>query len=266
MTPHTTVSSILRAEQALGMQLCHKETLDYGIAYTCERFSRLPDFSQFREVVIEDPADVSRAFKQAEQWFSDRGLICRRWTPADGAESTVSSEFLEGNGFRRSALTAFVLPQWPELETPEHVRILPARAMRSAIQRTVNETASKEIQNAGLVDLWAEAQVERLNDPSYDASVALIDQEPAGWYALHQVGDIGRIVAVEVSPRFAEQGVEAAMLAHCLALAHRLMPRIVCASVLEGDDRRRRWLQQAGFVADGEIVQFERVDPPDQTT
>jgi hypothetical protein len=57
------------------------------------------------------------------------------------------------------------------------------------------------------------------------------------------------------------QGVEQALLSHVLALAKRLTMRNVLTQIDETDRAGRRFLQEAGFVCDGEIVEFER-DPP----
>ena len=50
----STVGSLLRTTQALCGQLCEKETLTHGIAYTCARYPNLSEVNQFREVVVED--------------------------------------------------------------------------------------------------------------------------------------------------------------------------------------------------------------------
>jgi len=262
MMQHTTVASILRAEQAYGLQLCEKETLDYGIVYTRDRFHDLPEFCQFREVVIENPSDLEKAFERTEQWFRERGIVCLRWVPADGAGSAELTDFLTQKGFRRSVWIALVLPDWPDLQPPEDVRVLPARAMRAAFRQAVVGMLPEDQRESSLAELTVEAFEDRLDDPSYDACVALAENRPAGWYALHQVGDIARIATISVLPGHEDQRVEVAMLHHGLTLAHRLVPRVVCATVDENDVWRRGWLERAGFVPDGEITHFDRITSP----
>ena len=75
------------------------------------------------------------------------------------------------------------------------------------------------------------------------------------------VGDIGRIVDVAVLPEWRGQGVGTSVMRHILALAQRLMPRIVCLDVDAGDEASGALLKRCGFVTDGELVEFDRSIP-----
>ena len=255
----TTVRSLLRSTQAYCSELCEKETLEYGIAYYCRRFAALPEANQFREVLIDDRSRIQEAFEQAEAWFQRRGLFCHRWAPVEGRATTELSDFLTQQGFmvRRSA--AMALARWVEQDTPEQVRILPARAMREAYRGTFIHAHAPG--SPATRELLAEASLERLDDPQLDMVVTLWDKQPVGRCGLYQVGDIARVMSLSVLPAFAGRGVEQALLAHVLALARRLTMRHIFVQVDETDAPRRILLEEAGFVADGEIVEFERDRP-----
>ncbi len=255
----TTVGSLLRSTQPYCSELCEKETLDYGIAYYCRRFATLVEANQFREVLIDDPARIREAFEQAEAWFRQRGLFCHRWAPAAGQATTELTDFLTQRGFMVRRSTAMALARWVGQGTPEQVRILPARAMREAYRGTFIHAEAPG--SPATRKLLAEASLERLDDPQLDMVVALWDKQPVGRCGLYQVGDIARVMSVSVIPAFAGRGVEQALLAHVLALAKRLTLRHIFAQVDETDASTRILLEEAGFVADGEIVEFER-DPP----
>jgi N-acetylglutamate synthase-like GNAT family acetyltransferase len=255
----TTRGWILRSEQAYCLQLCEKETLEYGIAYYSDRFGDHPDVNQFREVLIEDDAKVDEAVEQAEQWFRGRGLTCRRWATAECQDPMKLASSLEARGFRARSSTAMVLTQWVDLQAPASVRVLPARAMRAAFRQTFS---GHELVNAGVRLVQVEgAAEERLNDAPYEMFVALIDRRPAGRCALYQVGDIARVMDFAVLPTFSDAGVGNALLASVLALAKRLTMRSVCALVNLRDASTFELLQRAGFVADGELVEFTRGGP-----
>lgn len=256
MTERSAVGAVLRAEQAYGLQICEKETLDYGIAYYSERFVKLPEGCQFREVLIEDAATIGSAFDQAEQWFAERGMTCLRWVPADGMPTAELTDFLTERGFQKTEFIAMVLTGWPKLVAPADVRVLPARAMRAAFRRAVADSLPPDWQ--GPTELLSEACEERLDDAPFDAFVAMIENEPAGWSALHQVGDIGRLTPIAVSRAYKERRVETALLAHGLALAKRLMLQMVCATVAESDTDEISSLERAGFVPDGRFMQYDR--------
>lgn len=257
MVERTTVGALLRSAQAFCGQLCEKETLDFGIAYYCPRFPALPEVNQFREVLIDDPRHVSAAFEQAESWFVSRGLRCRRWAPAGGKAVPELRSFLEDRGFRPRTWTAMVLSRWTEGTVAEGLRLVPARAVRAAFHETfLRSDRGTPAEREAL----AEAYSERLDDPSMDMFVALVGGEPAGRAALHQVGDIGRILDLTTLPAFAGRGVEEALLCHVLALGKRLMMKLVCTQVEHDNAPRRRLLESAGFVPDGEIIEFDRAD------
>ena len=111
----TTVGSILRSTQAYCIQLCDKETLDFGIVYHNERYASLPDINQFREVLIEDPENIPNAYQEAEQWFQKHQFTCHRWAPADGKASDELTSYLSERGFTLRTFTAMALTKWPDL-------------------------------------------------------------------------------------------------------------------------------------------------------
>lgn len=255
----STVGSLLRASQAFCLQLCEKETLDYGIAYYSMRFAGLPDANQYREVIASDRASAASAFDEAQRWFESRGLTWYRWAPADGAAPDELIDFLSDRGFKLRRYAAMVIRTWAEFETPGDVRVLPARAMRGALRETLGEASRRPRGRAATA--LADAYEERMDDPPFDVFVAMIGKEPAGRCALYQVGDIARIMDLNVLPAFADRGVDAALTAHVLALAKRLAMRNICLQVEADDSARREWFAKAGFVEDGDLVEFERPVP-----
>jgi GNAT superfamily N-acetyltransferase len=255
----TTVGSLLRSTQAHCSELCEKETLDYGIAYFNRRFAALPEANQFREVLIEDRSRIQEAFEQAEGWFRERGLFCHCWAPAEGRATDELHAFLTQQGFKARSYQAMALARWVNLEVPPQARILPARAMRAAYRETF--VHSDAPQSPAMRELLAESALERLDDPQLDMVVAMWGTQPVGRGGLYQVGDIARVMSLSVIPAFVARGVEQALLAHVLALAKRLTLPNVLVQIEEADNAARTLLESAGFVEDGEIVEFER-DPP----
>lgn len=254
MIERSTVGSLLRAEQAHCAQLCRKETLDFGIAYTCDRFPRLPEVNQFREVVIDDPARIPFAFDQSRQHFEECGVTCFRWSPAGGAASAELDEFLLANGFRRRTQKALLAVRWVEHHSDPGVRVLPARAMRTALRATF--VASNDCPDPHMA---ADAAGERMDDPRYELFVAMVEGRPAGRCAFHEVGDIARIMDLNVLPEFRGRSVERALLAQVLTQARRLAMRNICATVDVDDDHRGTQFLEAGFARDGTIVEYERL-------
>ncbi len=253
----TTVGSILRITQAYCLQLCEKETLDFGIVYYNASFDSLPDVNQFREVLIQDVSNIPRAIEQAQKWFSEHNLTCHRWVPADGQETRELTTHLTALGFERKQFVAMALASWGKDETNGHkdVRILPARAMRSAYRETLSSSYAQY--DGKLKDLAIEAAETRLDDPQYDMFVATVNQKPAGRCALYQVGDIARVMDVFVDPAFADFCVHDALLAHVLAMAKRLTMQHVYV-LIEENATLQTWYEKLGFVTDGKIIEYQR--------
>ncbi len=255
---HSTTGSILRATQAFCGQLCEKKTLEYGIAYYSDRFAALPEANQVREVMVEDPDKLPDAFAETEAWFRGQGLVCLRWAPADGHATPQFSAFLQRRNFRKRTFAAMRLTRWPEVQKAGAVRILPARAVRKALRQTFIQAASTV--SLTMREALADACEERLDDPQFDLFVALLEGQAAGRCALFQVGDIARVMAHEILPGFDESAVDRALLNHVLGLAKRLGMHSIVAQVDNVDAAQLAKFEQAGFVVDGSIIEFEPED------
>lgn len=256
----TTAGSLLRSTQAFAQQICDKETLDHGIVFSSARFARLSEANQFREVSVALPRDVVRAYEQAEQCFSAKGLRCLRWASTEGSGDIGSAEFLEDRGFREQRFDTMMLTQWRDLVAPPpQVRIIHARAVRQAYRETFLLGERADVRGHGEPgELMAEAYADRLDDPSFDAFVVLADGIPAGRATLYQVGDIARVMDVRVVIDDAASIMLEALLRHTLGLARRLAMRTVVAQVPREDVRLRTTMEQAGFSRDGELVEYQR--------
>lgn len=149
------------------------------------------------------------------------------------------------------------LANWPDVERATGVRVLHARAMRSALRATFVEAESPD--SPAQRELSAGACEERLNDPQFDMFVATVDGNPAGRCALFQVGDIARVMDLSVLAPFADRGVDATLVLHVLSLAKRLAMRNICVQVDEASERKPAWFERFGFRADGTIEEFDRI-------
>ncbi len=260
----STVMRLLRCQQALCGQICDKQTLDFGIAFTNPRYAQLPEANQFREVLVEDTERFSEAFEQEEQWFHDQGLFCHRWVPSFGQSVTALEAFLAPHGFRGRRVSAWVLTKWVALQTRRAVRIVHARALRDVFRSTFLDVDAPD--TPGLRQSRADVGAERLDDPNYDSFVALMDGKPVGRGTLFQVGDIALITDLAVVGRHSGHHVEQVLLAHLLALAKRLAVPHICA-MLKSDERTwSTMFESAGLVRDGEFVEFVRDAKPPIST
>lgn len=238
----TAVSAYLRTTQAWCLQLCEKETLDHGIAYVSPRHAILPEACHLREVVIEDETTIAPAIELTEQWFRERKLRCLRWAAVETQPLAPLQSMLEANGFQAKKYSVLALSRWNVPAVSGDIRILPARAMRSAFLSTFAVPAE------------ANAFTERLDDPHLDMFVAVGPTGSIGRCGLFQVGDIARVIEPVVSNPAAEN----ALIAAALTLAKRLAYKTV---LIQGDSDNHAALSRYagyGFSPAGEFVEFDR--------
>ncbi len=251
----STIGSLLRSTQAYCSQLCEKHTLDSGIAFYNERFASLPEVNQFREVVLADGTSATEAFEEAKEWFDAHGLTCHRWAPALDTPVDPLRDFLASHEFQARPLTAMVLTDWVSIDVDPSLRVLPARAMRPVYKQSFLNFASNHYQ--GPSDVLATAQNDRLDDSQLDMFVVVSQQKAVARGGLYQVGDFGRVIDLCVAECERQDSIAHTLLAHILALAKRLTLRSVIVQVDRDDATRRRWFEHAGFVVDGEFIEFE---------
>jgi len=241
MIERSTVGSLLRCTQSFCQQICDKDTLQYGIAFSSPRFPLLSEANQFREVTVESREQILAAMDEGLQWFAARNLSCQIVAPAIGQSVADFELLLTPHGFTSRHFTALRLTRWTDLPAPANVRVLPARAMRAVTAESyLQDTEIPPIQRASA----AEAFAERLDDAALDAFVALVEGKVAGRCALYQVGDLARVMDLVVLGPFHEMDVEAALL----------------TQVDANRADRLAWLVKAGFEEDGDIIEFLRGD------
>ena len=257
---HTTLGSVFRSNQAYALQISQAESLEWGIAYTSPAFPALPDANQVREVTVADERKLPDAYAEVEAYFASRGLQCHRWVPAADQPYETLGQFLWERGYRRRDLAACVLAHWPQLAVPAGLRILPGRPMRAPLRSTFVDPDSGL--PADYQQQWADCGLERLDEASYEAYVAIRGEEAVGRCALFQVGDIGRVIDLYVPVRYRRQGVATALVGHVLAVAKRLLMRTICSEVYADHEGAVRCVEKAGFVRDGKMVEFLHPDAP----
>lgn len=254
----STVASILRTSQAYCAQLCEKQTLEFGIVYACDRYPTSPEANQYREIIADNEADLERAWSEAGKCFAEQAAHGCTWATAVGVPPVPMATFLTARGFQERKYTAMRLEKWMEFAPQSAIRVVPARAVRSAFRDAVTGD-SRHGDGAGDTPVRPALLNDRLDDPHLDMFVALIDGKPAGHCGLLQVGDIARVIewgVVQGGSASQASDTTTALHAHVLRLAQRLMMKTICAQVLTDDRATIAQFDRAGFVADGEILEY----------
>ena len=99
----------------------------------------------------------------------------------------------------------------------------------------------------------------RLDYAQYDVFVAMHDGQVAGRCGLFQAGEIAEIRELFIMPQYRRTGVGTALMAEVLAMARRLMMRIVTARVDAAQEGAVAFMLRSGFTDQGRLVEFDRL-------
>jgi GNAT superfamily N-acetyltransferase len=246
----SAVGAVRRSGQVYDELIARRETLRCGHVYSNEQFPDLPSCNFVSEVVLADDGDP---VSEVEQYFAGAGLRCWRWTPAENQRVETLQQVLAPAGYLPEEGLCVVYSHGSEVARSAGVRVLGARAMRRAYTEIV-KARSLEIQ--GPVDQLNAAQLERLNEPAYDAFVGLVADNPVGIVSLLQAGEIGRVCDLFVHPDWRGRGVASSLLSYVLLAARRWALRPVCAEIHRGNAPARGLMRKLGFVESGTHISF----------
>jgi ribosomal protein S18 acetylase RimI-like enzyme len=252
-TPIEAIAAAHRSAQVYYEQITEQTALSAGVAFTCPEYPTLDEGNQFREVILPRDGSLADVHAEVTDFFDRHGLRCYRWVPAAGTPIEPLEAFLLERGYTLHRSQCMVLTRDVDVPASDDVRILPARAMRQALR--VLRMADTRYDPA-MRAILADSRNERLDDPSYDQVVAMIDKQPAGTGVLMQVGDIGRVENVFVAERFRRRGVARSIMSHLLTLNRRLALRITVLEVDEGNIPALALYRQCGFDPAGPRVEF----------
>jgi GNAT superfamily N-acetyltransferase len=250
--------AVRTSNEAYYRQVCLEETLDNAVAHSSEEHPALAECNFVSDVLIEElQAEPEAVLRGVQAFFAERGTACHRWIPALQQRVETLETLLVPQGYVREQTVALLRPPGPPAEANPRVSMLPARAMRRACTAVLEERFAGEIR-----DEQVEVHLQRLNDPQYDALVAMLEDRPAGFIAVHQVGEIGRIRDLHVMPAQRRTGVATAMLNYAIATAQRWLLRPICAQVSAEDAAGRALFTGLGFEAAGTLVRYRLADSP----
>ena len=247
------LAAVRRSGQVYFAQIAEQTSLSCGVALTCARYPGYHNGNQLREAILPSGRSAGECFDEAQAFYAQQGLRCFRWVPAAVQPIEPLEAFLAGRGYVTARNLAMKWTQEAAITVNPRVKLLPARAMRSALRQVI---LSNSVHPPEVRAMLADVTVERLDDPSYDVYVALLDGRPAGYGGLLQAGDIGRIENIFVAETCRRQGVGRTLIAHLLALSKRLALRITCLETTEGNAAARALYERCGLEAGGMYVEF----------
>ncbi len=252
---------VRRSNQVYFEQVSTRTTLDCGYAYLCDAHRRAPQLNFMGEIELGE--DAAGAPTLIDAFFREHDAECGAWRPRLEQPPEPLEPLAAQRGLARCESVSLVLPLERRISAVERIRCLSARAMR----RTYTQVLTRRAELAGAWGAaWQYAMLERLNDPQYEALLALRGDQPLGIAALLQVGQIGRLCDFFVLPEQRRMGVGTALAAQLVATARRWRLLPVCLEIDTQNLPARAWAQRLGFVDDGVMVWFVRPDARESWT
>ena len=244
-----------RTELHWTRHLSEEAVLECGVALTSPQLPRVFAANVVFDAALPPGGSPEAALAEADAHFAACGVRCAQWTmnpaaPRERTEPLVAH--LVSAGWTTISAHILHLSGAP-LARPGAVpglTILPARA---------SYRHARQLAEMAAAGPWGEPQLAEvamlhLDDPHWDALIALIDGQVVAGTAVLAVGDVGRIDSVYVAPAFRRRGIGRAMMARAFDICARSLFRHVMLEVDPANAPAQALYQQLGFRKIGQMI------------
>jgi len=237
--------------------LAEQTLLDVGTAWTSAELPRVFDANRIFDVALPAEITAQAATEQVAEHYSSRGTTCWKWVmnPSAPAEQTTPMvDHLLASGYTKSVHDIMHLDRLPSSlpgGPPEGLTIIPARASFKHA-RALHEENAAAWNDPQLV----EAEMTHLDDPHYDALIALRDGTAAALIGVLAMGEVGMIEQVYVAAAFRGKGLATTMMGRAIEICARSLFKHVMLQVSPQNATAIALHQKFGFRKIGELVEF----------
>jgi ribosomal protein S18 acetylase RimI-like enzyme len=236
--------------------------LDCGTALVNGQLSTVYDANRVLDAALPVGMSAADAVAVADEHFREAGSACRAWVPNPSAPAEIVAplvEILVAHGYIKSTLDILHLPRLPRSPVLEvaGLQIIPARASYRHARVLAEEDA-----NACGVPQLADAILMHLEDPHFEAMLALKDGQPVALAGVLGVGEWGGVQHLFVSEPFRRQGIGRTMMSRVLEVCVRSLYQHVLLSVRPQDAAAQALYRKLGFEKVGEMVELTAPTSP----
>lgn len=262
VTPESLIRFFHKTELEWTRHLSEESPLDVGTAMHNTQLPHSWMANRMLDAQLPEGLSPTDAVRMADEHFAARGLTCWQWVmnPSSAGERTLALiNHLLSHGHRREVLDIMHMDHLPT--TPIQIRaqgltIIPARAAFKHA-RVLHEEGARRWRTPELAD----AAMMHLDDPHYDALLALTDGTPVAHVGVLAIGEIGLIEQVHVAEAFRGRGFATAMLSRAVEICARSLFKHILLSVAPDNEPAIHLYQKFGFRKVGEFVALQRVQP-----
>jgi ribosomal protein S18 acetylase RimI-like enzyme len=233
------------------------EQLDIGTAFFNPSLPNVFDANCIFDAALPAGTSADDAIRIADAFYQQKGLRCQQWAmnpSAARAQTEPLVQFLLGSGYTTQTVDILHLSHVATLiKEVGGLTIIPARASFK-YTRALAEEANRQWGEPQLV----EAEMSHLDDPHWEALIALADRKPVARVGVLAVGEIGMIEPLFVSEPFRRQGIGRTMLSRALEICARSLFKHVLIGVSPDNDPAKALYSTVGFRKIGEFTEYMR--------
>jgi ribosomal protein S18 acetylase RimI-like enzyme len=256
-SPETLIRLYHKTEHHWTQHFAEEKELSVGSAFCNPDLKNVFDANRLLDGALAEGQSPADAVEEVRGYFEPQDARCMRWgmnpsAPSDRVEPFV--DHLLQLGFTRGAHDIMYLQHMPQTKITEvaDAKVIPARASFRHARALAEESANEKWKEPQLAD----AAMMHLDDPHWDALLALKDGTAVATLGVLAVGEIGRIEQVFVSPEHRRRGIGRTMMSRALEICARSLFKHVFLSC-DGDNTPAIALyKELGFTKIGEIVSY----------
>ena len=257
LSPDDLIRLYYRTEVHWTRHLADEAALDAGTAFTNPSLPRVHDANRVLDAAVPEGSSAEETFREIEAHFAAQGTHCWKIAPNPAAPRERTEPLvrhLEAAGWERSSGDVLYLAGAPAGPIKEvgGLTIIPARASYRHARALAEEGGRVYNEPEQL----AEASLLHLDDPHYDALLALRDGTAVGCIGVLAVGEIGRIDDVYVSEGHRRQGIGRTLMSRALEICARSLFKHVLLYVDPTNEAAMKLYRGSGFKTIGTYTTY----------
>lgn len=258
-TPETLIRLFHKTQLHWTQHLGEESQLAVGSAITNPELSAVADANCVSGAALPADAIAEQAITEIDSHFLSRGLRCLSWTMNPSAKPEQTQPLIERllvGGYHAQAEQIFYLDRMPAnpIAQVAGLKIIPARAsFRHAEEIAAREAGDAEYESA---KQQIAASLLHLDDPHYEAILALKDGSAIASTGVLTVGEVGRIQPMFVSPDSRREGIGQTMMSRALEICARSLFKHIFISCSASNAPALAMCAKFGFRNIGESISY----------
>ncbi len=263
-TSESTPEALLRYYHQTELQwtrhTSQEAQIDVGVAMHNAELPRTYSANRMLDAAVPPELAPGEALRLAEQHFAAAGATCWQWVMNPSApppRTRPMVDHLLALGYTTDACDVMHVDRMPAapVAIPRDLglTVIPARASFRHARELHAEGAA-----AWNTPELADADMMHLDDPHYDALLALKDGRAVAHVGVLAVGEIGRIEEVFVTESMRGRGVGTLMLSRAMEICARSLFKHILLGVAPQKSAAIAVYRKFGFRKIGEFVAYQR--------